>query len=523
VKLLKEMPCWIESFQIIEREKKKEKKKNKNKDQISEYAGFFYVLGADSEAAYKRIIQDHAMPYQKDAFAKSTKDALHFSGSKGWVWIMRLAVKSSPSHSNFFSDTLYTQARDGAGGLVNIFKALQLKTLKLEFIGTNEEIEVGTLAGFEIGAYHFRSQLEEKNSFEHLPEVEIFKSGEIGETFQKKHLISAQIISESVNWARHWTNLPGNLLNPLTMTKSVQSLFIKSSTVKVEVWDTKRLQKENMNLHLAVGQGAEHGPCMVYLKYRPVKNKKSGKPFVFVGKGITFDTGGLDLKPSSAMRTMKKDMGGAAAVAALCYWADKAQYPYPIDFYIGLAENSVSARAYRPGDIYKAKNGLTVEIHNTDAEGRLVLADVMVAAQQNSEKPRCLIDVATLTGAIKIALGTELTGLFTNNDVLADLIGEASNKAGDLVWRMPLVPKYGSMMNSPVAAMTNAVDGFAGAITAALFLEKFVIPDLAWAHLDIYAWNDKVNGAFSFVGGSGQGVQALIGFLSLCESKDSPI
>jgi leucyl aminopeptidase len=509
VKLLKEIPCWIESFKVADKKKK----------HIGDYAGYFYVLGENSDIAFKKIIQDHALPYQKEAIVKSNKEALHFSGTKGWVWIMRLSLKTSPSsHLNYFSDALYTQARDGAGALVNIFKALQLKKLKLEFIDTNEEIEVGTLVGFEMGAYHFRSQLEEKNPFEYLPQVEISKSGDIDSNLQKNVINSAKNIACTVNWARHWTNLPGNLLNPHTMTDSLQSMFKKSSSVKVEVWDAKKLQKENMNLHLAVGQGAEHGPCMVILKYRPSKTRKVANPYVFVGKGVTFDTGGLDIKPSSAMRSMKKDMGGAAAVAALCYWVEKTQYPQPCDFYIGLAENSVSAKSYRPGDIYRAKNGLTVEIHNTDAEGRLVLADVMVAAQENSENPKCLIDVATLTGAIKVALGADLAGLFTNNDVLADLIGEASNKAGDLCWRMPLVQKYVSMMNSPVASMTNAVDGFGGAITAALFLEKFVKANTAWAHLDIYAWNDKANGALNFAGGSGQGVQALIGFLSLCET-----
>lgn len=513
MKLLKEVPCWIESFQITEKKKK----------QASDYAGYFYVLGENTETVYKKIINDHALPYQKDAFLKLNKDNMHFCGSKGLVWIMRLSLKTSPSHSNYFSETLYTQARDGAGSLVNYLKAMQLKNLKLEFIGTNEEVEVGTLVGFELGAYNFRSQLEEKNPFEQLPQVEISKSGEVGDSFQKKYLDSAKFISMAVNWARHWTNLPGNLLNPLIMTDSLQSLFRKSSSVKVEVWDAKRLQKENMNLHLAVGRGAEHGPCMVQLKYRPAKVKKGARPFVFVGKGITFDTGGLDIKPSSAMRSMKKDMGGAATVAAVCYWAEKTQYPYPCDFYIGLAENSVSAKSYRPGDIYKAKNGLSIEIHNTDAEGRLVLADVMAAALEQSENPRCLIDVATLTGAIKVALGADLAGLFTNNDVLADLIGEASNKTGDLCWRMPLVQKYVPMMNSSAAALTNSVDGFAGAITAALFLEKFVKNNVAWAHLDIYAWADKANGALSFAGGNGQGVQALIGFLSLCETSENAL
>jgi leucyl aminopeptidase len=510
VKLLKEMPCWIESFQI------NEKKNNK----VTDYAGYFYVLGEATNVVYKKIILDHALSYQKEDLLKSTKETLHFSGSNGLVWIMRMSKKNTTSHSNYFSESIYTQARDGAGALVNYLKALKLKSLKIEFINTDEEIEIGTLVGLELGAYSFRSQIEEKNSFESLPQVLLSKPLDVngGTIAFKKVINSAKANAIAVNWARHWTNIPGNLLNPVTMVGSLKSLFKKSTSVKIELWDANKLQRENMNLHLAVGRGAEHGPCMLLLKYRPLKNKKSDKPFVFVGKGITFDTGGLDLKPSSAMRYMKKDMGGAAAIAGLCYWVEKIKYPYPCDFYIGLAENSVGSKSFRPGDIYKAKNGLTIEIHNTDAEGRLVLADVISAALEKSENPKCLIDVATLTGAIKVALGADLAGLFTNNDFLATSITEASRRSGDLCWRMPLVEKYVSMMSSPVAALTNAVDGFAGAITAALFLEKFVRSEVPWAHLDIYAWNDKASGAISSSGGSGQGVQALISFLTLCQT-----
>lgn len=512
MKILKELPCWLENFRMADKKKKT----------VTDYAGYFYILGEDSDSAYKKIIQEHALDFQKEGLLKGGKEALHFSGVKGWVWVLKISHKTNPSHSNYFAETFYAQARDGAGGLVNIFKALQLKKLRLEFIDTNEEIEVGALVGLEMGAYHFRSELEEKNAFEYLPLVEIFKSGD-SDSFDKNYLQSAKRIAYAVNWARHWTNLPGNVLNPSSMSESVQSLFKKSKQVKVEVWDKRRLEKEKMNLHLAVGGASQSGPCMLHLQYRPAKAKKNERPFVFVGKGITFDTGGLDIKPSSAMRNMKKDMGGAAAVAALCLWVDQVNYPYPCDFYLGLAENSLGSKSYRPGDIYKAKNGLTIEIHNTDAEGRLVLADVMTAAIENSKDAKCLIDVATLTGAIKVALGSDLAGLFANHDQLADMLGEASNKAGDLCWRMPLVQKYVPQMNSPVASMTNATDGFGGAITAALFLEKFTSKDIPWAHLDIYAWNDKANGAFGFVGGNGQAVQMLIGFLSLCETNDGKI
>jgi leucyl aminopeptidase len=281
----------------------------------------------------------------------------------------------------------------------------------------------------------------------------------------------------------------------------------------VTVWDDKKLASEKMGLHLSVGMGATHGPRMVHMKYRPTK--KSGlKPIAFVGKGITFDTGGLDIKPSSAMRLMKKDMGGAASVIALALWASESQYPGPLDFYLALAENAVDANAFRPGDIVTARNGMKVEIDNTDAEGRLVLADVLDVAckQKGSDDPEFVIDVATLTGAIKVGLGAEIAGLFANDDDLAIELTKAGQRAGDLNWRMPLFDKYWGDLSSPFADCKNSGGGFGGAITAALFLQKFV-GGKKWAHLDVYAWADRPSGAIGGSGGSGQPVQCLIEFL----------
>jgi leucyl aminopeptidase len=287
-----------------------------------------------------------------------------------------------------------------------------------------------------------------------------------------------------------------------------------------------------MGLHLAVGQGALHGPRMIHLKYRPKKTsssklassksaasksvggKSNSKPIAFVGKGITFDSGGLDIKPSSGMRLMKKDMGGAAAVLGVALWAELSQINLDLDFYIGLAENAVDQKSFRPSDVVTARNGMSVEIHNTDAEGRLVLADLLDVAVTKAgvDEPEIVIDVATLTGAIKVALGADLAGLFSNSDQLSDEIQSAGQKAGDLNWRMPLYLKYTHGMSSSFADIVNAIDGFGGAITAALFLEKFV-RNKPWAHLDIYAWNDKNSGSLSFSGGNGQAVQCLVQFL----------
>jgi len=214
------------------------------------------------------------------------------------------------------------------------------------------------------------------------------------------------------------------------------------------------------------------------------------------------------------MRLMKKDMGGAAAVLALAYWADQSGYQAPCDFYLALAENSVDAKAMRPSDLYTSRAGHIVEIDNTDAEGRLVLADVMDVAvtQKGADEPEVIVDVATLTGAIKVALGAEIAGLFCNDDALALQLQKAGQRAGDLNWRMPLLNRYFSSLSSNFADFKNSADGFGGAITAALFLEKFC-GGKKWAHLDVYSWNDKTTGALSFAGANGQPVQALIEWL----------
>ena len=254
-------------------------------------------------------------------------------------------------------------------------------------------------------------------------------------------------------------------------------------------------------------------PRLVKISYRPTKAAKGTQPIALVGKGITFDSGGLDIKPAAGMRLMKKDMGGSAAVVGAVYWAALTGAAHPIDAYVALAENSIGSRAFRPGDVLTARNGTTVEIHNTDAEGRLVLADALDVAVTASEKPRAVIDLATLTGAIKVALGANLAGLFTTDETLGAALAEAGTRAGDLTWAMPLVQRYRAQSNSNFADGVNAVDGFGGAITAALFLEKFA-RDVPWAHLDIYAWKDAADGAFAEGGGSGQGVLLLAEWLS---------
>lgn len=527
--MIKHMPRWSDSF-ILDLKSKNKNHKNKDltlkkngikKTELVENVtnepglGFFYFLGENSESQFQSIIEEQSLSYQKEVLIKSDKETIHFVGQRGLVWIQRRSNKKVSQHHGIFQESHYAMARDGAGALVPLLRTLRIQKLNVEFWGASIEEEIGVIVGFDLGAYQFRSLYENQNMLEGLPSV--FLSSQ-GQPFSSLHLKEAQVLASAVNWSRHLVNLPGQDLNPQSFSQLVVDFFKNSKQMKVHIWDEDRLKKEAMGFHLAVGRGSHYPPCLIHLSYRPLKKGKKKNPhhnpIAFVGKGITFDTGGLDIKPSSAMRWMKKDMGGAATIFALSTWINEMNLTQPCDFYLAIAENSVGPKSFRPGDILKGRSGVTVEIHNTDAEGRLVLADALDVAINANEKPKCVIDVATLTGAIKIALGTDIPGLFSNNDDLAQNLQKASHSGGEVCWRIPLVPKYMSQLSSSFAQMSNASEGFGGAITAALFLEKFV-GDIPWAHLDIYAWNDKPSGGLTTVGGSGQGVQMLTSFIKL--------
>jgi leucyl aminopeptidase len=395
------------------------------------------------------------------------------------------------------------RVRDAVGATLGMLEKMEIGFVEYEFALDAEALE-SALLGLEIALYRFKRVFKGEKA-----KIGIGLSNR-GKSVSSALLSEATVRGQAVNIARHLVNLPPNLLNPVTYAKAVQNLFAGEKSIKTEVWDETRLAKEKMNLLLGVGMGSVTPPRLVHIRYRPGGAKKA--PVALVGKGITFDSGGLDIKPSAGMRLMKKDMGGSAAVLALALWAARTKVKHPLDFYLPLAENAVDGSSFRPSDILVARNGQSVEIHNTDAEGRLVLADAMDVAITQSEKPRALIDVATLTGAIKVAIGANLAGLFANDLKLAQALASAGQQVGDLTWTMPLYQKYRSQLVSPFADQVNSADGFGGAITAALFLEKFA-GGVPWAHLDIYAWKDSAEGAWLEAGGSGQAVLGLARWL----------
>lgn len=482
--------------------------------------GFCYFLGSNDATKLASIFREHALPWQLKDLKSSQTDIVRFTGRKGPVWILKPLVKNAQSpvsHQGLLEESSFARYRDQAGGFLDACKKAGLEKMQIIFSGTNREQEIAALTGMEMAQYQFRSfygvpaktKAKEKKLSVYVQKIE----GKNKRPLDKKIFAEARALGNSLNACRHLVNLPPGDLQPTSYSELAKSSFAGSKTTQVTVWNEKKLIQEGMGLLLGVGQGSEFPPCLVHIRYRPKKSSRS-KPIAFVGKGITFDTGGLDIKPSSGMRMMKKDMGGSAAVFALALWAEEIGLEVPCDFYLALAENAVDQKSFRPSDVLTARNGMTVEIHNTDAEGRLVLADALDVAvtQKGNDAPEMVINVATLTGAIKVALGAELAGLFCNNDDLAEKLMLAGQRRGDLAWRMPLFKKYFGSSSTPFADFVNSVDGFGGAITAALFLEKFV-GNTPWAHLDIYAWNDKTTGALGFAGGNGQGVQALSEFL----------
>lgn len=290
--------------------------------------------------------------------------------------------------------------------------------------------------------------------------------------------------AEATALVRDMVDTPAADMGPLQIEEQVHAVA-KKHHARVQVTGGHDLA-DHYPMIRAVGGGAAKGrePRLIELNW----GKDSDPRVAIVGKGVCFDTGGLDIKPSSGMRLMKKDMGGAAHAIALAKLIMEARLPVRLHLLIPAVENSVSANAYRPGDVLRSRKGMTVEVDNTDAEGRLVLADAIDKAVE--AQPEILLDFATLTGAARIALGPDLPALFVNDDDLADNYLAAAKQAHDPVWRMPLWDKYDDMLKSDIADMSNSADSpMAGAVTAALFLRRFVPENLPWAHLDTFAWN----------------------------------
>jgi len=333
--------------------------------------------------------------------------------------------------------------------------------------------------GVTLRAYAFeRYKTKRKEGEEKAEQVKVTIAARTVVPVQKA-FASRRAIADGVQIARDLINEPANVLFPEEFARRVGNL--KRLGVAVEVLDAKDMRKLGMNALLGVGQGSQHESRTVVMRWNGTK--RDAQPVTFLGKGVCFDTGGISIKPAGNMEDMKGDMAGAACVVGLMHALAARKAKVNAVGVIGLVENMPDGKAQRPGDVVTTMSGQTVEIINTDAEGRLVLADLLHYVDRRF-KPKFMIDLATLTGAIIVALGQEYAGLFANDDRLADRLRKAGNEVGERVWRMPLGAEYDKMIESKIADMKNTGGRHGGAITAAQLLQRFV-DKTPWAHLDI--------------------------------------
>jgi leucyl aminopeptidase len=368
------------------------------------------------------------------------------------------------------------------------------------------EFAANVAYGARLRAYRF-DKYKTKERPEQKPSLKRFAVLTADLAGARKEFDPLDKTADSVNFARDLVSEPANVLYPVTLAAEARKL--SELGVKVEVLGEKDMQRLGMGALLGVGQGSERESQLVTLQWNGSSDAKS-KPIAFIGKGVTFDTGGISIKPAAGMEDMKWDMAGSAAVIGVMRALAARKAKVNAIGVVGLVENMPSGSAQRPGDIVTSMSGQTIEVLNTDAEGRLVLADAMWYAQENF-KPKVMIDLATLTGAILIALGTVYGGMYANDDALAEQLAASGKATNELLWRMPLGQAYNKMMDSPAADMKN-ISGSrnAGSITAAEFLQRFVQKGVNWAHLDIagMAWSDK-DTATTPRGATGYGVRLL--------------
>ncbi len=318
-------------------------------------------------------------------------------------------------------------------------------------------------------------------------------------------------VEATIKWTcfvRDLVNMPPSYLNPKKFAELVSAKAKKVSGVKVKVWDEKQLKSQGFGGLIGVGQGSANPPRLVHLSYKPAKAQRT---LAYVGKGITFDSGGLALKPAANMDEMKADMTGAASVVGAILAIAELKLPIAIDAWAALAENMVSDTATRPSDVITIYGGKTVEVLNPDAEGRLVLADAIVKAQENKNLD-ALVDVATLTGAKVVALGTRYSAVMTNNDEFCAEFLDVTDQTGEQFWQLPLPEELRASLDTPIADIANIGERMGGALVAGLFLKEFINDELPWLHLDIAGVEINTGKAYGHtpVGASGITVRSLI-------------
>ncbi len=494
------------------------------KGDILEKSADLVVIGVYDKDNWGNAFIDRLNDLLQGRFKKQSK--IHeFTGASGQTMLF-----PAPSNSGVefilvvglgnFEYVSLEGVREAAGIAVQTAKKYGLSSIAMELFGEDEGVEnfdpkesaeaIATAA--YLTEYQFISYKKPKGK-SRVKTITIVAEDGRDANRATKGIERASAVADAVAVARDLVNTPAKDMHPTTLSEVAQTIATMShGLIKVKVLDREQCEKRGMGAYLAVSQGSDEEPKFIHLTYKP--EKKTTKSVTVIGKGVTFDSGGLSLKPANYMMSMKCDMAGAAAVLGLFTALARTKPNVEVHGIIAATENMPSGKAMRPGDVVTASNGKTIEILNTDAEGRLTLADALVYADKIPTD--YTIDLATLTGACVVSLGEEIAGIMSNTPELASTLLKSAASAGEKIWELPLEKRYRSQIESDVADLRNiATSQYGGTLTAGLFLAEFVSPETKWAHIDIAgpAFAERPLSSYLKKGGTGFGVRTLLKFI----------
>ena len=454
------------------------------------------------------------------ALDRGLKSAPSFKGKEGQSLLLRAPSKTGPSLVVFVGvgveEDLDNTVFEKAGGVAYSSLAADGEgecSLIIDQLNDDKDAQdaaaMHAAFGAQLSAYRFdKYRTKSKKPLSKLKSIAAIVSN-VAEA--KKEYVALQAIAHGVYLTRDVVSEPANTMHPEALADEARDL--EKYGIEVEVLGEEEMEALGMGSLLCVSQGSDRPAQLAIMKWMGAESKED-RPIAFVGKGVTFDTGGISLKPPPGMGDMKFDMAGAGAVLGVMKTLAMRKAEANVIGIMGLVENMPSSNAVRPGDVVKSASGQTIEVLNTDAEGRLVLADALWYVQKHF-RPKVIVDLATLTGAIMVSLGEKYGGMFANDDDLAFALAAAGEEVDEPLWRMPLHKDYDKLIDSPIADMKNIGGKYAGSVTAAQFLQRFVNKNTAWAHLDIagMAWTTKASSVCP-KGATGYGVRLLDQFVS---------
>ena len=462
------------------------------------------------------VVDKGAMPGNVEAVLREGAEAARFKGTAGQLFegfverggkVRRIALAGAGEAG---ADDRMAKLEKAGGAIAARYNASGVKTVELNFADSGLDaagaaaVMLGLrLRGWRYDIYRTTQKDEQKVTLEKI--VVTGAPDGLDAAWQ-----DADAVATGVEFARELVTEPANVIYPVSFVERCQKRF-EGTGAELTVLDEDEMEKLGMKALLGVGQGSQQPSRLLAIRWNG--GAEGDAPTAFVGKGVTFDSGGISIKPGAGMEDMKWDMGGSAAVAGSMLAMVKRKAKANLVGVVGLAENMPDGAAQRPSDVVKSMSGQTIEVINTDAEGRLVLCDALHWTQQTF-KPERIVDLATLTGAMIISLGSEHGGVFSNDDTLADDLLAAGKGSGDKLWRFPLSPAYDKLIDSPIADMKNTGPRGAGSITAAQFLQRFIAKGTPWAHCDIagMVWADKAGATYD-KGATGYGVRLIDRFV----------